>query len=226
MNSIEILKKIRKETDTIILFSSITGKDSILLTHYCCEVFSRVISVYMYIVKDLEHVTKYQSYFEGRYKNIEYIHIPHFSLSLHIRTGFQGIKQDKTIKKIHLDDLVQQVKAKTGVEWVCLGMKKYDSIQRMFELKELEDHAINRLTKRVYPLTNFNNKMVFEAIKLNRLPVPVRYNDDHSQCVEINNKDFIGWLYEKWPEDLKKVLKQYPGSNHLLYEYLKEVETV
>ncbi len=226
MTYVNILNKIRKETDTIILFSSITGKDSILLTHYCCEVFKRVVSVYMYIVKDLEHVKKYQSYFESRYKNIEYIQVPHFSLSSHIHSGFHGIKQDKTIKKVTLDDLIQQVRAKTGIEWVCLGMKKYDSIQRRFELKELEDEAINRLSKRVYPLTNLSNKAVVEAIRINRLPLPVFYNSDNSQCVEINNKQFIGYLYEKWPKDLEKVFNQYPGSKHLLYEYLQEAETV
>ena len=226
MNSIDILHKIRKETDTIILFSSITGKDSILLTHYCCEVFDRVISVYMYIVKDLEHIKKYQSYFQARYKNIEYMQVPHFSLSWHIHSGFHGIRQDKTIKRVTLDDLIQQVRAKTGIEWTCIGMKKYDSIQRRFELKELEDESINRQTKRVYPLTDLSNKAVVEAIRLNRLPLPVSYNDDHSQCVEINSKEFIGWLYEKWPNDLEKVLKQYPGSKHLLYEYIKENEAI
>jgi len=220
------LEKIRQETDSIILFSSLTGKDSILMTHYCSQIFDRVISVYMYIVKDLEHVQKYQNYFSERYSNIEFIQVPHFSLSKLIRTGFYGIKQDRTMKKIQLDDIINQVRAKVKIGWVCLGMKKYDSIHRMFELKEMEDQAINRAAKRVYPLADLNNNQVIDLIRHYNLPQPVSYEKGHSQCVEVNNKHFIGWLYERYPEDLKKVIAQFPACNCKLYEYLESKKAV
>lgn len=195
------------------------------MTHYCSTIFDRVVSVYMYVVKDMDHVNKYQQYFKERYLNIEFIQVPHFSLSRHIRTGFYGIKQDRTMKRVQLEDIINQIRAKVQIGWICLGMKKYDSVHRMFELKELEDHSINRVAKRVYPLADLNNKQVIELIRYYNLPMPVIYNDDHSQCAEINNKKYIGWLYERYPDDLKKVIAQYPAVNHLLYEYTEAQKT-
>ena len=43
--------------------------------------------------------------------------------------------------------------------------------------------------------------------------------------IEINNKEFIAWLYERYPQDLQKVIAQYPAVSHLLYEYTEKQKT-
>ena len=97
-----ILNEVRKETDSVILFTSLTGKDSILLTHYCAQIFARVVCVYMYVVKGLSYALKYQKYFEGRFTNLNYLHVPHFALASYIKNGYMGIASDTKQKRITL----------------------------------------------------------------------------------------------------------------------------
>lgn len=58
----EIIDDVSKETDSILLFHSLSGKDSIVLLDLCYKKFKRVVVVFMYIVKDLEHIMRYYNY--------------------------------------------------------------------------------------------------------------------------------------------------------------------
>lgn len=218
MNRIEtILSKVRDETDTIILFSSVVGKDSILLTHYCCQMFTKVVSVYMYIVPGLSYIEKHKNYFKGRYSNIIYYDIPHYALTTYIRTGYMGIKKDSKQRKYNLATLTEMVREKTGVQWVVLGMKQNDSLNRRLQLRQYEDQAICRESFKAYPLSEFSNKIVLGLIDHLSLPTPIHYNNDRSQGEDISDPEYIKWLYENYPEDLKLVFQYFPMTKNFIY---------
>src|ERR1035437_6526135 len=163
---LSILNEVRKETDSIILFTSLTGKDSILLTYLTALTFTRVVCVYMYIVKDLQHVLKFQNYFENRLDNIKYLHVPHYVLASHIKVGFMGMAQDKKQKNYSLAGLNALVTEKTKIDWTCFGMKQNDSLNRRLQLRGYEDNAICRKSKKVYPLSELTNKEVLGLIDI------------------------------------------------------------
>jgi 3'-phosphoadenosine 5'-phosphosulfate sulfotransferase (PAPS reductase)/FAD synthetase len=217
-----ILSEIRKETDSIILFTSLTGKDSILLTYYCAQTFSRVVCVYEYIVKGLAHVMKYQSYFEDRFTNLHYMHVPHYCLGSWIKGGYMGIKQDKKQKNYSLAQLNELIIEKVHIDWTCYGMKQNDSLNRRLQLRTYEQNAINRTNKKVYPLSDLTNKEVNGLIDINHLPKPIKYNNRPSQGQDIDDINYLLWLQENWPNDLLLTFESFPATRELVYKHERE----
>jgi sulfate adenylyltransferase subunit 2 len=227
MNKIQsILSDVRKETSSIILFSSITGKDSIILTHYCAQIFLRVICVYMYVVKGLQHIKKHQLYFENRFSNLEYLHVPHFCLGSYIKAGYMGITQDEKQKNYNLSQLNELIIEKTKIEWICFGMKQNDSLNRRLQLRGYEKNAINRINKKVYPLSEFTNKEVLGLIEINHLPRPIIRDNNRSQGESINDINYLLWLQENYPNDLLLTFETFPATRELIYKHEREIKTI
>lgn len=55
--AISIIKQVSELTDRVILFHSASGKDSIALLDLIHPYFKEIVCVYMYVVKDLQHIT-------------------------------------------------------------------------------------------------------------------------------------------------------------------------
>ena len=121
--TISILKKVAEKTDEILLFHSATGKDSIALLDLTSKYFAKVACVYMYVVKDLDHVNKYIKWSKNKY-NVDFIQLPHFANSSFIKIGYLGLKKDESVKSYNLNSIVELAKKKTGIQWVCFGMKQ------------------------------------------------------------------------------------------------------
>jgi 3'-phosphoadenosine 5'-phosphosulfate sulfotransferase (PAPS reductase)/FAD synthetase len=218
-----ILSKVREKTENIILFSSVTGKDSILLTHYCAKIFKNVVCVYMYMVKGLEYVQRYQLFLQNRYPNIQYVQVPHYYLSRHLRSGYLGMKVSKDVKKYTLGDLDRIAREKTGINWSVYGSKKVDGINRRLQLNTYMPDYICEASNKVYPLAELNNKQVVKLIQLNGLPMPVMYNGGHlSSGEDVGDVTYLSWLMEYWPKDFEKVIEAFPGCGNLVYEFLNK----
>ncbi|OPZ96304.1 MAG: hypothetical protein BWY70_01794 [Bacteroidetes bacterium ADurb.Bin408] len=220
-----ILNEVRKETDSVILFTSLTGKDSILLTYYCAQIFARVVCVYMYVVKGLSYALKYQKYFEGRFTNLNYLHVPHFALASYIKSGYMGIASDTKQKRITLAQLNDLVIEKTGIKWTIFGMKQNDSLNRRLQLRGYELNAICRKSNKVYPLSELSNKQVCDLIELNRLPRPLKFDSGRSQGESVRDINYLLWLQKSYPEDLLKVFRTFPATRQLIYQHEHKTET-
>jgi DNA-binding transcriptional LysR family regulator len=70
--AIAITDEIAKRTDEVILFHSASGKDSIALLDICAPRFKRVVCVFMYVVKNMEHINRYINYARKKYPNVEF----------------------------------------------------------------------------------------------------------------------------------------------------------
>lgn len=220
-----ILQQVRERTESIILFTSLTGKDSILLTHYCAQAFARVECVYMYVVKDLQHVMKYQQIFENKYNNVHYTHVPHHCLGSYIKGGYMGIKQDKKQKNYSLAQLNTLVCEKVHTDWTCFGMKQNDSLNRRLQLRGYKENAICEESKKVYPLSELTNKQVLGLCDINRLPKPIKYSNKPSQGQDIDDIQYLLWLQEHYPEDLLKTFETFPACRELIYKHGQRKET-
>ena len=209
----EIIDDISKETDSILLFHSLSGKDSIVLLDLCYKKFKRVIVAFMYLVKDLEHIMRYYNYAKAKYPNIEFVQVPHYALFNYIKTGYMGIKQNTKQRQWTLADITEKLREKLGVEWACYGFKQSDSLNRRLMLRSYTDgkEAINWKTKKFYPLSTYKNKEIMDFILDHRLKNPeVCGTNKQSSGVDIEDVEYQKYLKELFPEDLEKIYKVFP----------------
>ena len=209
----EIIDDVSKETDSILLFHSLSGKDSIVLLDLCYNKFKRVIVVFMYLVKDLEHIMRYYNYAKAKYPNIEFVQVPHYALFNYIKTGYMGIKQNTKQRQWTLSDITDKLREKIGVEWACYGFKQSDSLNRRLMLRSYTDgkEAINWKTKKFYPLSTYKNKEIMDFILDHRLKNPeVCGTNKQSSGVDIEDIEYQKYLKELFPEDLEKIYKVFP----------------
>ena len=209
----EIIDDVSKETDSILLFHSLSGKDSIVLLDLCYKKFKRVIVVFMYLVKDLEHIMRYYNYAKAKYPNIEFVQVPHYALFNYIKTGYMGIKQNTKQRQWTLSDITDKLREKIGVEWACYGFKQSDSLNRRLMLRSYTDgkEAINWKTKKFYPLSTYKNKEIMDFILDHRLKNPeVCGTNKQSSGVDIEDVEYQKYLKELFPADLEKIYKVFP----------------
>lgn len=209
----EIIDDVSNETDSILLFHSLSGKDSIVLLDLCYKKFNRVIVVFMYLVKDLKHIMRYYNYAKAKYPNIEFVQVPHYALFNYIKTGYMGIKQNTKQRQWTLTDITDKLREKIGVEWACYGFKQSDSLNRRLMLRSYTDgkEAINWKTKKFYPLSTYKNKEIMDFILDHRLKNPeVCGTNKQSSGVDIEDVAYQKYLKELFPEDLEKIYKVFP----------------
>lgn len=209
----EIIDDVSKETDSILLFHSLSGKDSIVLLDLCYKKFKLVIVVFMYLVKDLEHIMRYYNYAKAKYPNIEFVQVPHYALFNYIKTGYMGIKQNTKQRQWTLADITDKLREKLGVEWACYGFKQSDSLNRRLMLRSYTDgkEAINWKTKKFYPLSTYKNKEIMDFILDHRLKNPeVCGTNKQSSGVDIEDVEYQKYLKELFPADLEKIYKVFP----------------
>ena len=210
----QVIDTVRKKTNRVLLFYS-CGKDSIALLHWCAKNFSEVVCVFMYFVKDLEHINKFINFSKKQYPNISFIQLPHYALTYINKSGLFCSPQNTRILK--LSDIIQSVRLETQIEYVFLGMKQSDSMNRRIMLRQYELQAISP-TNLVYPFSLWKDKDVLRYISNNRLPKPIQYSNKKSNGITFDLDVYL-YLREHYPNDLQKILDVYPLSEKILFDY-------
>ncbi|WP_312208300.1 phosphoadenosine phosphosulfate reductase family protein [Empedobacter sp.] len=215
-HSKKVIRTIRQKSNRAILFYS-GGKDSIALLDLMAKEFEEVVCIFMYFVKDLEHVNKYIRFSQAKYSNVKFIEVPHWILSQIHRSGMFCVPQK--IRLIKLKDVIEAMKIKTGIQYAFIGEKKADNMNRRIKLRQYELEAIST-TNNVYPLSNWRDGDVLTYIEKNKLPKPINYGKKKNRSVGVFfDTDVFVWLRQNYPDDLEKILKAYPLSQKLLFDY-------
>lgn len=225
----EIIDDVSKETDSILLFHSLSGKDSIVLLDLCYKKFKRVVVVFMYLVKDQEHIMRYYYYAKAKYPNIEFVQVPHYALFNYIKTGYMGIKQNTKQRQWTLADITEKLREKIGVEWACYGFKQSDSLNRRLMLRSYTDgkEAINWKTKKFYPLSTYKNKEILDFILDHHLKNPeVCGTNKQSSGVDIEDVEYQKYLKELYPADLEKIYKVFPMARIVMLKANNKEEVI
>ena len=210
---------VRNQADRAMLFHSGSGKDSIALLDMMSTCFKEVICVYMYVVKDLAHINRYFVWIKSKYKNVRIIQVPHFAVSTYIRVGYLGCEKNEKQKIYNLSQITELVRKETCVEWVFYGFKKNDSLNRRLMLQTYENEAINVASKKCYPLSKYKNGDILKYIENNNLIKPECYGKGQSSGTDVSDINYLLFLKEKHPDDLKKVIREYPMTERILFEY-------
>lgn len=211
---------VRSNSDGCIVFCSL-GKDSLVTLDLVYSHFERIVCVFMYFVPHLEHIERWVNWCKKRYPKVEFIQVPHWNLSYILRGGLYCVPNPK-VKLIKLADVVKAMRLKTGIDYVFIGMKKADGMNRRLMLKGYEENNyINNL--RAYPLADWTQKDVLSYMKMHGIPEPVRYSLKASSGTGFNIECFL-WLRENYPQDLQMIYNTFPMSERILWEYDQKKE--
>lgn len=205
---------VRVKSGEALLFCSL-GKDSLVLLDLLYPKFDRIVCVFMYFVKDLEHIDRWINWVKTRYPKVEFIQVPHWNLTYILRGGMYCVPNPK-IKLLKLADVIKAMQLKFGIYYTFLGMKKADGMNRRLILKGYEPTYENKGL--CYPLADWNQRDILAYMKQKRLPEPVRYGNKASNGIGFNLDCFL-WLRENCPGDLQKIIKAFPMSERILFEY-------
>lgn len=216
----DCIENIRKQTDSIAIAMSL-GKDSLVTLDLCYGKFKRIVCFFMYFVKGLDHIQRWINWVKAKYPNVEFIEIPHWNLSYILRSGLYCTPRPN-IKLIKLADVCQSIRLKYNVEYIFLGMKKADGMNRNLMLKQFSD---NHYTNNgfVYPLAEWNQKDVLSYMRNHRMPEPVRYSLKASSGLGFN-VDCFKWMFENYPQDLIKIYDVFPYARRVLFEEMNKKE--
>lgn len=214
----ESIDAIRQKSDSAILFLSL-GKDSLVLLDLIYPRFKRIVCVFMYFVKGLDHIERWIGWVKAKYPRIEFVQMPHWNLTYILRGGMYCVP-NPDVKLLKLADVVKAMRKKYGIEYVFLGMKKADGMNRNLMLKEYEAQGYEN-NGLVYPLAEWTQKEILAYMRQKKLPQPVRYSLKASSGVGFNTDCFL-WLRKHYPQDLQKIYEVFPMSERVLWEYDKQ----
>lgn len=207
-------------TDSAMLFCSF-GKDSLVLLDLLYPRFKRILCVFMYFVKDLEHIDRWIKWAQAKYPNAEFVQVPHWNLTYILRSGLYCVANPK-VKLMKLADVVKAMRLKYGIGYCFLGMKKADSMNRRLMLKGYEESGYENAGL-VYPLADWTQKDILAYMRQRNLPAPIRYSLKASTGVGFN-EDCLLWLRDNYPQDLQKIYKVFPMAERVLFEYDRKQE--
>lgn len=214
------IKTLSQKTDRVLLFHSGAGKDSICLLNMMAPHFKEIVCVFMYMVKDLDHINKYIGWAEKKYSNCRFLQTPHYSYYNNKKHGVNGTDQIK-YSEWNLSKITEKIQKETEIEYVVYGFKKNDSLNRRLMLKGY-DEFMSPDGKKLYPLADWSNKQVIMYIGKNRLIQPLKYGNTgntRSQGVDIDDISFLLFCRKNYPGDLKKVIEEFPDTERKLFEY-------
>ncbi len=216
---------VASQTDECILMCSL-GKDSIVTLDMIAPKFKKVYAVFMAFVQGLEHIERWKKWVTARYKNVEMVEIPHWNLTYILRSGLYCTPHPKQ-KLLKLADVQKALRLRFGCQWVFLGMKKADGMNRNLMITQFKDNHYTD-NYQAYPCAEFSQKQILSYMQMHRLPEPVQYglstaNDGAKVGKASNgigfNLDCLLWLEKNWPQDLQKIYQTFPLCERVLFEY-------
>lgn len=215
----QVIRRVRQETDTAVLYYSAGGKDGIALLDMLAGVFDKVICYYMYLIPDLDHIRPYIQWAERHYRNVEVRQIPHFQLDIFKANGF-FCDPDPSIKPRNIGQVEEEVRQETGLHYAFSGMKGVDGYMKRMRLLMYEKKGgLIRDTGMAYPLARWTNKDVLKYIKARNLIPPFVYVEGNvSQGFGIDLATMLLMQY-RYPRDFERILETFPYSSKLLYDF-------
>lgn len=216
--TLNVIRGIRQQTDTAVLFYSAGGKDGIALLDMLARAFPKVICYYMYVVPDLDHIRPYLRWAES-YGNVIIRQIPHYQRDAYLKNGF-FCDPDLSIKKVRkVGEVEQMVREETGIPYAFSGMKGVDGYMKRMRLKKFAKTGYISDKGMVYPLAEWTNKEVLTYIKARNLPEPFVYKKgDVSQGFVVDLETLL-LLRRDFPRDYHRVLNMFPYAEKLIFDY-------
>lgn len=215
----KVIANIARRTNEVLLFHSASGKDSICMLDLLAPHFKRVVCVFMYCVKDLSHINRYINWAKSRYRNIIFVQIPHPFVYSARKIGYMGCAKVEKQRQWSLAQLTDVIRERYSIDWAFYGFKQSDSMNRRVMLRSYGEMPICEETRKAYPLSEYKNSDILDYIEKNSLVRPESYGKGQSAGTNITDLGYLLFLRREYPNDLGKVLSEYPLVGRLLYEH-------
>lgn len=224
--TISIIRNAQKEDgkDVAVLFYSAGGKDSLVLLDILSKEYKKVVCIYLYLIRGLEHTQKYIVWAKRRY-GAEVVAIPHYQRTLMKRNGFfcDPVEEGGFINQKEVEDFVR---LKTGKRIIYNGTKGVDGYMKRMLLKMYGKQGYMNNQGVCFPLAKWTNKECLSYIRKNDVISPFVYNEKTtSQGFSIEAKELL-CLREKFPNDYKKALMEFPYCEKIIFDYENHIKTI
>ncbi len=215
-----ILRDVHQRTDKVIVGLS-GGKDSLVTLDLCVREFGaqNVRAFFMYFVKGLDCVESMIRWCEKRYK-ISVDYFPHWTLGLAYKYAVYMPHRTGTSewRDMRLVDVENAARAKTGVEWLAMGHRMTDSIERVAMLKGIA--GLDTPGRRVYPLWRWNEASVIAYLRTHKIPRPPRLTILKRSMTGVSfEEDVLLYIRDKFPADYAKIMKVFPYAEAKLARF-------
>lgn len=169
-SAINCLHMVRERTDVIGVAVSY-GKDSLATLDLCCRLFPRVEAYYLYRVAGLHIVAQWREEVFRRH-GVVVRDYPHFDLSRCYRNSVlqPHWRAAREAPRIKLTDIEASFRVDANVEWIAMGWRATDSINRAIILKRCR--GFDESSHRVFPLRKWTNAQVYGYLDLANIPHP------------------------------------------------------
>ncbi|MCP4148098.1 MAG: phosphoadenosine phosphosulfate reductase family protein [bacterium] len=207
---LRVIQDIREKTDSVACFYS-GGKDSLVILDLLIQRFRRVVPVFMYLVKDLEHIKPFLEYPQKKY-GVDVLQYPHWGLSGDLRRNRLKYfsNSSSNIPALTIRDIENAVRVDTGIEWMASGQRKSDSLDRRIMMDTYRMGAINDKSRRFFPIAEWLTRDVLKYIKMKKIIPPVSYRGfNNSGGVSLDYAE-IKFIKEHFPNDYEKIKKVFP----------------
>ena len=188
------------------------GKDAIASSHLLRQHHKGPIHwVYLYFVDGLEVIEPTLRHYEKLWKiNIDRRPCPeHLSLKAQLRGDRKTHYKYSDAEKLYLEE--------TGIEWICDGQKRSDSLARRGMLKNIEN-GIDHKKKRIHPVIDWSDKKVLAYCKLNHLQLPKTYSMGMKNSVWVPDATMLIWLRSNLPGDYRKIVNTFPQCGDAVFK--------
>jgi len=201
-----------EEGDGKILVGLSGGKDSLTTLDLVLAsgLFARVEAFFMYFVRGLRCVEAPVELAQRRHPGLVIHHVPHYALANALRGGLFRPHLNATAdwRTTSIKDVEEQLRKKTGIEWLAYGHRMDESSQRRGMLKAID--GVDRNRRQVYPICDWHNKDVFAYLRMRHIPMPSTLGAMGTNSGMDLRASTLAWMAENHPDDYARVLEVFP----------------
>lgn len=204
--SLDIIRRVYDGTSPLgIAFSG--GKDAVATLDIAKQVTDHIVCFYMYLVKGLSFMDKYNDYISNKY-NVEILQYPHYDLNKMLR-GSYCIDYKSYIPNITIHTIENAFRHDTKADWIAYGYKSSDSVRRRGYMMKWEHKNTFTKYKRIAPLEHWTNPQVYSYIKFRNIKLPETFGIKNNFGISLEPDVLMG-MKKYYPEDYQKVLDVFP----------------
>jgi phosphoadenosine phosphosulfate reductase len=170
-----------------------------------------VEAFYLFRVRDLDIVRSWAEEVKRRH-DIEVRMYPHFDLSRCYRHAvmqphWAGL--GKRVPRIAMKDIERIFRRDANVWWLAYGWRRNDSLSRALIMKKCAGY--DAVAGRVFPLRSWRRRDVYAYLENRNIPAPPNLGRKDQGGLDFN-PGALRELQEKWPEDYRRWLTDFPFS--------------
>lgn len=188
----------------LVMYSG--GKDSLACMDLCVRSGKHIEAAFMYFLPNLDYTEYWCDYGEKTF-GVKIHRVPHWATSRRLRRGLFRDARDESIPLISIADTQSFLRQRTGIKWICWGLKMVDGFARRGRLKHAPGGIIER--EGVFcPLKDWTDTDVKSYLNMRGIVIPATPNN-RSFGYNLQS-DRMELIKEHWPRDYERILQVFP----------------